>query len=165
MLEQYEATRQRLLDWAIDFQTVTKPEMEVILQAETDRASDNWVPLAVIANRVKNGWPDKVGAAFQMIGIERAAEPISVGIQLLSDVRLIILKDNKKEITSSELHRELTNLEDSDWYCYNYGRAITRKWVAQRLKQFGINPVSRSFANVYIVHELEEAFNRYLSTV
>ena len=110
MLEQYEATRQRLLDWVIDFQTVTKPEMEVILQAETDRASDNWIPLAVIANHIKNRWPDKVGAALKMIGIERAAEPISEGIQLLSDVRLVLLKDNNKEINSPELHQELTNL-------------------------------------------------------
>lgn len=162
MFQQYEATRQRLLDWATDFQPVTEPEMEVILQAETDRASDNWIPLAVIANRIKNGWPDKVGAAFQMIGIERAAEPLSEGIQLLSDVRLVLLKDNNKEITSSELHRELTNLEDSDWYCYNYGRAITQKWVTQRLKQFGITPVRRSRANVYVAQELEDAFNRYL---
>jgi len=163
--EQHEATRQKLAQWASQFKPIEAEEMESSFQAVTDRATDNWISIAVLARRIQHGWQDRAYQAFKAIEIDRLNETQSIGIHLLSDIRSITLNKNMREITSSELYSSLLLLDESEWYCLNHGKEITKKWLTQKLLTFGIKPVKRSHANVFLIEDLQDAFDRYLPPI
>ena len=49
--------------------------MESSFQAVTDRATDNWISIAVIARRIQHGWQDRAYQAFKAIEIDRLMKP------------------------------------------------------------------------------------------
>ena len=57
---------------------------------------------------------------------------------------------------------ELLLLDESEWFCLNHGKEITKKWLTQKLLTFGIKPVKKSHANVFLLEDLQDAFDRYL---
>ena len=89
-------------------------------------------------------------------------ETQSIGIQLMGDIRSITMNKNMREVTSTELYSSLLLLDESEWYCLNHGKEITKKWLTQKLLTFGIKPVKRSHANVFLIEDLQDAFDRYL---
>ena len=165
MEEQHEATRQKLAQWAAQFKPIEVEEMESSFQAVTDRATDNWISIAVLAKRIQHGWQDRAYQAFKAIEIDRLNETQSIGIHLLSDIRSITMNKNIKELTSTELYSSLLLLDESEWYCLNHGKEITKKWLAQKLLTFGIKPVKKAHANVFLIEDLQDAFDRYLPPI
>ena len=81
---------------------------------------------------------------------------------LLLDLREVLNKFIGPEIGSSELLERLNRLSEGDWHVANNGRAITSKWLAQRLRPYSITPYRRRTGNVYMLADFEDAFNRYL---
>tara|TARA_B100001173_G_C15539378_1_gene358991 strand:- start:273 stop:503 length:231 start_codon:yes stop_codon:yes gene_type:complete len=65
---------------------------------------------------------------------------------------------NNWELTSTELCSSLLLLDESECYCLNHGKEITKKWLAQKLLTFGIKPMKRSHANVFFIEDLQDAF-------
>ena len=74
-------------------------------------------------------------------------------------------KKKRKELTSTELYSSLLLLDESEWYCLNHGKEITKKWLAQKLLTFGIKPVKKAHANVFLIEDLQDAFDRYLPPI
>ena len=60
MTQQHEATRLQLASWAKEFAPVSEEEMEPYLHASTDRGTDNWLALGIIARRVSRDWERRI---------------------------------------------------------------------------------------------------------
>ncbi len=129
----------------------------------SDRSKDNWKPLFVVAAAAGGGWIDKAHAAYEQLEVKsKASKSISIGTELLIDIRRILSRKNDVQIKASELRQELTLLEDSEWYSFNGYKGITQKWLSNKLKGYGVETEKTRDANVYLTNELEELFKRYL---
>ena len=132
------------------------------LHASTDRGTDNWLALGIIALRVSNDWERRIQDGLTAIEQRTESDNQSIEIQLLNDVRSVVSKDTKPEWTSTDLYNEVVYNDENDWTRYDHGREITKKKFTQMLSEFGITPKKRQKANVFYVSDLEEAFKRYL---
>jgi len=129
----------------------------------SDRARDNWSSMFAVANEAGGLWPHKIEVAYtEMEVAKQSIKSVSIGTELLSDVRRIINKRSCDEISASELRNQLVWLEDSDWSQANRGKEITQKWLSKTLKSYGAVTHPKRDANVYLKSELDDVFERYL---
>jgi putative DNA primase/helicase len=163
MFLEYEAIRESLAAWAANFEPISEQEMEPFLKATTDRGTDNWLALGIIAKRINPEWVERVQAALDTIEVRQSNGLQSAGVQLLSDVRDVVSESSRPEWSSTDLYNAVVYNEETDWSVFNHGRPITKKKFTQMLGDFGIKPAKRSNANVFYVTDLEDAFERYLT--
>ena len=162
MTQQHEATRLQLASWAKEFAPVSEEEMQPYLHASTDRGTDNWLALGIIARRVSRDWERRIQDGLTAVEQRTGSDSQSIGIQLLNDVRNAVSEDTRPEWTSTDLYKAIVYNDENDWARFDHGREITKKKFTQMLSEFGITPKKRQKANVFYVSDLEEAFNRYL---
>ena len=137
--------------------------MEPFLKATTDRGTDNWLALGIIAKRVNPEWVERVQAALNTIEERQSDGLQSAGVQLLSDVRDVVSESSRPEWSSSDLYDAVVNDPETDWSVFDYGKPISRKKFTQMMIDFGAKPIKRRNANVFYVADLEDAFERYLT--
>ena len=134
-----------------------------ITQKASDRTIDNWLPIFKITNFLDATWRGKVNEAFLAIEVEKYEDDnLSVGLQILKDVHYIIKNFEEVEIQSTKLLAELTQLPDSDWGSYFYGKPISSRWLANRLRPYGIRPIKQMYYNVYKISDFKDVIKRYL---
>ena len=163
MFQEYEFARESLAAWAANFEPINEQEMEPFLKANTDRGTDNWLPLGIIAKRINPEWEKRVQAALSGIEARQSDGLQSAGVQLLNDVHDVVSECSRPEWSSTDLYNAVVQNEETDWSVFNHGRPITKKKFTQILGEFGIKPTKRSNANVFYVADLEDAFERYLT--
>jgi hypothetical protein len=163
MFLKYEAIRESLAAWAANFEPISEQEMEPFLKATTDRGTDNWLALGIIAKRINPEWVERVQTALATIEVRQSDGLQSAGVQLLSDVRDVVSESSRPEWSSTDLYNAVVHNDENDWSVFNHGRPITKKKFTQMLGDFGIKPTKRSNANVFYVADLEDAFERYLT--
>ena len=78
------------------------------------------------------------------------------------DIRQFLVGFIAPEIRASELLNGLIGLQDSDWNQFRYGKPITHKRLNAILNPYGIQPIKRRQANVFLLADLKDAFDRYL---
>ena len=162
LVQSHEATRSELTAWAKEFAPVSEAEMMPYLQANTDRGTDNWLALGIIARRVSSDWERRIQDGLTAIEKRTGSDSQSISIQMLTDVRRAVSEDTKSEWTSADLYNEVVYNDENDWTRFDHGREITKKKFTQLLSEFGITSKKRQKANVFYVSDLEEAFKRYL---
>ena len=142
---------------------------EVLLQVPPvpdgvgNRMRDNWLPLLQIAQLAGVSWVEKCNDAIQELEIKRKAETSALTVNdLLMDLREVLSTFPGPEIGSNELLQLLLFQSDGDWHSANNGRTITSKWLAMKLRPYGIMAQRRSKCNVYMLADFEDAFKRYL---
>ena len=69
---------------------------------------------------------------------------------------------DQPEIPSKTLLNKLISDEELDWSQSNYGRPISFKWLANKLKPYKIFPYKRRDRNFYSIKEIKDAISRYL---
>ena len=163
MFQEYEFVREGLAAWAANFAPINEQEMEPFLKANTDRGTDNWLALGIIAKRINPEWVKRVQAALDTIEVRQSDGLQSAGVQLLSDVRDVVSESSRPEWSSTDLYNAVVHNDENDWSVFNHGRPITKKKFTQMLGDFGIKPTKRSNANIFYVTDLEDAFERYLT--
>ena len=163
MFQEYEFVRENLAAWAAHFQLINEQEMEPFLKANTDRGTDNWLALGIIAKRINPEWVERVQAALDTIEVRQSDGLQSAGVELLSDVREVVCRSSRPEWSSTDLYNAVVYNEETDWSMFNHGHPITKKKFTQMLGEFEIKPTKRSNANVFYVADLEDAFERYLT--
>ena len=131
-----------------------------------NRMRDNWLPMLQIAQLAGVSWVDKCNDAIQELEIKRKAETSALTVNdLLIDLREVLGTFTGPEIGSNELLQRLLCLADGDWHTANNNRTITSKWLAMKLRPYGITVQRRSDCNVYMLADFEDAFKRYLPPV
>lgn len=130
-----------------------------------DRAADVWEPLFTVADVVGGEWPDKIRvAARELVATaSEAAETISPGLQLLTDVQHLFSTGVLRAgfiYTESLLHN-LYTIEESPWR----DQPLTASDLASLLKPYGIRSRRDSAGNKrgYKRAAFLDAMERYLT--
>lgn len=131
-----------------------------------DRAQDNWEPLLAIADVAGNGWSERARAAALHLSDESEAV-LSVGTELLHDIRDAFLGEGVTKITTVNLIKALCKDTERRWATYNKGKEITPTQLARHLSGYGIKSKSLRFGSVtgqkgFDFDQLKDTFARYL---
>ena len=158
-----EKLRDRLAAWVgqhVEALSEAEPKMPV-----TDRAADTWEPLIAIADAAGGHWPESARAACSALvaAADEADDERSLSTRLLTDIRTIFTDQAVPFLASADLVAQLRHLEESPWN--DQGRELTARKLAYRLRQFGVLPgrAERNTVRGYWIHDLSDAFARYLS--
>ena len=157
----HQRTRELIQTWAEKTDLSKIEPLELL--GKSDRATDNWIALGQIAKAIGKGWPDRVRKGFQAIELNRPRTANDIHVELISDLKEVLLNYSGTEIQSSELLNRILNKEDSDWIVHNHGRPVTQRWLAKVLSDYGVRSIKRSSYNVYDIGQLKSVFSRYLS--
>src|SRR5205823_14041534 len=100
-----------------------------------DRLADSWEPLLAIAELAGQEWTTRARTAATHIAGGHVLDEASVGVQLLSDVRVCL--DSAERLSTASLLAKLNAMDESPWGGWNE-RGMAARDLARRLKPFGI---------------------------
>lgn len=162
-----EALASRLAFWADQVREKAKDTWPEMPEGVEDRPADVWEPLLSVADLAAGHWPTTSRvAAVTLVTDSMAAKP-SLGITLLSDIRAVF--DTLKSVTldTDSLLQNLKEREESPWDCIRGGQPANARWLAQKLKKYGIEPKQHRLGSYqfrgYARSQFESAWSRYLS--
>lgn len=127
----------RLGEWARTFGTDERPEPSIPLELP-DRAADIAEPLLVIAEACGADVATSARAALKGL-CGRHREDDSLGIRLLSDVRIVFEESGEERLASATLAARLAAMEESPWEP-RFGRDFDARALAKLLRPFAIRP-------------------------
>jgi hypothetical protein len=132
-----------------------------------DRDRENFAPLEAIltvAGRARLSELTSIRASLTRASQATLTDD-SPGARVLEDMRRVLVEKQVSEMASAELCAALVQMENSPWPEYK-GKPLTPAWLAALLRPFGIVPDrvggKDSRARGYTLHQLEDAFSRYL---
>lgn len=133
-----------------------------------DRASDNWSPLLAIAELAGTDWMNNAyEAAVYLSGHKQ--ESLSIGIELLQDIKNIFDTKGLEKISTKELLDYLCCEDEAPWPTYNKGKPLSARQLGKRLGEYGIKskdmrlPPQGKNLKGYEADDFKEAFSRYIS--
>lgn len=133
-----------------------------------DRAQDNWEPLLAIAEAGGGPWPDLARkTAIKLSGVDNLT--MSVGTELLSDIREIFETKRVGRITTADLLAALHDDDEKPWSSYNRGKPMSPRQLARKLNDYGVKSKNLKIRNGdvkkgYDLFQFREVFSRYLSS-
>jgi hypothetical protein len=131
-----DSLRRQLEEWGAA-RTPVLAETDVPMpEGISDRAADAWEPLLAVADDVGGGWPDRARAACVFLNNARRAEDDSYAVRLLSDLRVILPRD-QPYVFSRTLCERLNAIEDAPWAGWNGGSGFHQRDLSKLLKGFG----------------------------
>ena len=129
-----------------------------------DRPADTWESVLAVADAAGGDWPDRARAACIKLNAVRADSDDSIGVRLLADIRDVFMGDR---VSSADLASKLAEIEESPWGDWR-GKAIDARWLARRLKPYGVAPtkirMGEATARGYLVEDFHDVWSRYLPT-
>jgi len=140
-----------------------RPELP---EALDDRKQEIWEPLLAIAQLAGPAWFERAtAAALKLSGSNE--ESLSIGVELLADIKEVFEHKRCDKITTADLITELCSDDEKSWNTYNRGKQVSPRQIANRLRDYGITSknIRTSCAAVAKGFELEQftdAFNRYI---
>jgi hypothetical protein len=140
------------------------PELEAELPAELpDRAADAWEPLLAIADAAGGGWPARARRAAVILHASREQDD-SLGLRLLSDVRLVFDARGAERISTADLIGALQADEESPWTSER--SPLTPRRLARLLHPFEIGSkqvrIGASGQKGYLREAFVDSWERYL---
>lgn len=136
-----------------------------------NRSADNWRPLIAIANLAGGEWPRRVIDAAAKLSGQPDAEAASLGVQVLSDIRGIMLDTGALRMPSQTICDNLGQMLDRPWPELRNDQPITPTQLASLLRGFEIRPKDMregedgKTVKGYERAALEDAWSRYLPDV
>lgn len=142
----------------------------VIPNGLNSRQENSWESLLTIAEHISEEYAENVRKIAQIYSASIEVDSdVSIRIALLQDIKgLFERRKNSQDVflSSQDMCKELSELEEQPWSEFNHGKAITPRNIASLLKYFGITPEKQSFAETsrrgYKKHQFEDTFLRYL---
>jgi hypothetical protein len=141
-----------------------------------NRRADNWRVMFAIADLAGEDWGDKARAAANQL--ERASDTISIGVQLLADIKRIFDEFGWDSVLSATLVDRLKENEEGPWAAWGRGKGLTQNSPATLLSGgggrgrgsrggFGIHsqnvrPASDVQGRGYKRSQFEDVWARYL---
>ena len=131
-------------------------------------AQDNWEPLLAIADLAGGDWPKLAREAALALSGAVDAENDNIRVQLLADIRDVFASTQRDRLPTVELIAELSAMEDRPWCEANRGKPISARWLAARLRAFGITVGAKRSGEAvfkgYKRDQFKDAWARYLPT-
>ena len=141
------------------------PEFEAALPVELpDRAADAWEPLFAIADAAGAGWPARARRSAIVLHASREADD-SLGLRLLSEVRLVFDARSVERISTADLITALQADEESPWTDERH--PLTPRRLARLLAPFEITSkqvrIGSTNLKGYERAAFVESWDRYLT--
>ncbi len=142
----------------------TIPETPELPDGVTDQQADQWEPLIAIADAAGGDWPATARAACSAISSEARAntDDQSLGIRLLGDIHKVL--GDADRMTTAGLLDKLHGLDDAPWGDLR-GKPITARWLAGKLRPYGVKPDDHRFPEGtrkgYLAADFHEVWPRY----
>ena len=132
-----------------------------------DREREIWLPLFKVAHLVGEEWVKRIEIALGNIQAESSDNSLSRERQLLADIWKVFQRHETDRVKSSVIVLSLTEMPESEWDTYNFGKPITEKTLAKKLRTYGIRSKQMRFENGqgakgYYRSEVYSAVRRYL---
>ena len=163
----YPELRSKAQRWKLDHQEALptlKPAVPSILH---DRAKDNWLPLAAIAQEVGRSWPERMAEAARYLSMAEAASDASHGAMVLADIKAVFDVEAEPRMASKDLLKQLTDLDHRPWAEWRHGKPLSQAQLAKLLAPFGIRSrnvrIGAEQFKGYAVEDFDDAFERYLT--
>ena len=130
-----------------------------------DRDREVWSPLFMMAELADESWFKRVELTlFRHLAVSKD-DSVPRERQLLTDIRKIWIPGEDK-LRSAHLLTALVSIPESEWSTVIFGKPITEKYLAKKLKTYGITPQNLRFGdNTYKGYrwfEIEKACKIYL---
>ena len=155
-----------LARWSEDSLAAVGSARPSLPDALNDREQDSWEPLLAIADHAGGEWPTLARATALALSERNAENTVSMGVELLGDIKDVFDKKGLDKISSKQLLASLNNDEDKSWCTYNRGVSMTAKQLAKHLKDFGVAPGTiRTYEGTpkgYRLQQFADVFARYL---
>ena len=158
----------RAARWAADhFDELRASDAEVPELLSSDRERDNWRVLLTIADTCGEDWAKRAREiACQFAGSEPVSE--SPRTLLLQDLKLIF-EEKGEEVTSEEIIKSLSEMQNRSWAEWRNGKAISPQGLAKLLKPLDIEPQKwrdgKETYRGYHLCQFTDAFPRYLPSM
>ena len=161
----FENIASQIARWAQDSASTIKSSRPYLPEALDDREQDNWEPLLAIAELIGGEWPRLARSAA--LKLRSGEQALSIGSELLEDIREIFESKGSDRIGTADLIKILCQDEEKPWLTYNKGNPIRPRQVANKLKAYGIESknlrIGGSVVKGFESKQFEEAFASYLS--
>lgn len=162
-LDDLEFLRRRAWRWAEDHVEALSHRDPPLPPGLSHRAADNWRPLLAIADQAGGGWPEIAREAAVILTDGLASQDLSTEVQLLEDIRQLILATGKDRLSSAEITHHLNDLEERPWGEWRNGKPLSTHQLARLLRPFEIKPRMLSMGRRgYEAQTFADAFDRYL---
>jgi len=159
-----EAIRGRLATWAETIVGGLANAWPDMPEGIKDRDADVWEPLIAVADAAGGDWPERARvAAVALVALARGGTP-SLGIRLLSDIRVAFGEDNY--LSSEQIISKLTEIEEAPWGDIR-GKPLDARGLAHRLSCYDIKSkvvrIGGATPRGYSRVDFHDAWARYLS--
>jgi len=139
-----------------------RPELP---EALDDRKQEIWESLLAIAQLAGPAWFERAtAAALKLSGSNE--ESLSIGVELLADIKEVFEHKRCDKIRSADLIEALCEDEEKPWLTYNKGKPIAFRQVSKRLKDYGIQSKGIRLGNQtpkgFELWQFTDAFTRYI---
>lgn len=160
--DSFKEELQNWSDYCADEISFIKPELSV-----RDREREVWLPLFKVAHLAGEEWIKKAQVALANYEVDKLDNTIPKERQLLEDVWKIFQKADEEKLKSAHIVISLAGMTESEWDTYNFGKPISEKALAKKLRTYGIKPIQMRFkdgqgARGYVKKEIQVAVRRYL---
>jgi Protein of unknown function (DUF3631) len=130
----------------------------------TDRPADCWEPLLAVADAAGGHWPSRAReACVSLTAAARATDDVSLGVRLLAEIRDVF--GDTDRLASATLVERLVELDESPWGDM-YGKPIDSRWLARKLRPYGVGSTKIRFGDTtargYTAESFGDAWGRYL---
>ncbi|HCA5261437.1 TPA: DUF3631 domain-containing protein [Acinetobacter baumannii] len=164
--EVFDRLRQKLCRWSLDNIEELKQAKPTLPDELNDRAQDNWESLLAIADCVDENWSKKARKCAILMN-SSDQDPQSVGEALLADIKKTFDERAVDRLSTENLIEGLCQDLDSRWRVYDYGKWISPRQLANRLKAFRIKPctirTNKGTYKGYMREDFTDAFSSYLT--
>lgn len=167
--ELHRLTRQ-IARWIKDHSAYIASAHPSPVQALSDRAADNWMPLLSIAEVVGGTWPEHARQAAKALSGQAAMDNESVKVELLGDIRDVYTRQGVDRLSSTGLCDLLALLEERPWGTWKHGKPMTPVQLARLLKPFSVSSRTvrvegQGLSKGYLREDFSDAFECYISSL
>ncbi|WP_442838912.1 DUF3631 domain-containing protein [Acinetobacter baumannii] len=163
--EVFDRLRQKLYRWSLDNIEELKEAKPTLPDELNDRAQDNWESLLAIADCVDVKWGEKARKCAILMN-SSDQDPQSVGEALLADIKRTFNGRAVDRMSTEDLIEGLCHDLESRWRTYDYGKWISPRQLANRLKAFHIKPCTirtkKGTCKGYMHEDFTDAFSSYV---
>ncbi len=158
--------RQACRRWADDNMDILRKIKPFISTTNSDRVTDNWMPLLAIADVAGGDWPELMQKSMR--GMLDGTDD-SIGPKLLYDIQDIFESHQEERIFSNDLVEALIDKKESPWCDWNRGKGLTQNGLAKLLKPFSLKSktmrIGEDRRNGYELSDFTDAFKRYIPLI
>ena len=103
-----------------------------------DRNAELWRPLVAVADAAGGDWPERARAACRHFVLDVDAEPPSLGVRLLADLRDLYRRRDTDRLATIEIIKELTALDEAPWSDM-WGKPLDPRRLSKELDRYGVH--------------------------